>query len=94
MEEVKRITLSPNIERVFAYTKPQHKVEVHNLGDGNLYFRRDGVATVNGENCVKIPSGFGMTYSPKATWLSLHVISDTGTEVQIVQVRGELDRYM
>lgn len=94
MEEVKRITLLPNADHVFTYTKPQHKVEVHNLGDGDLYFRRDGSATVNGDDCIKIPGGFGMTYSPKDTWLSLHVISDTGTEVQIVQVRGELDKYL
>jgi hypothetical protein len=53
-EEVKRVILSPNVEHVFTYAKQQHKVEVHNLGDGDLYFRRDGVATVNGDDCIKI----------------------------------------
>ena len=83
--EAKRQKLTANTNAVFTFTALCEGFDIHNHGDGDIYVKVGGAATVNGADTILVPEGMGYTLNVRAT--AINVISSTTPTVQIVGVR-------
>jgi hypothetical protein len=84
-KEAKREILTPNVEKLITFTAPCAKVDVLNIGPGDIFVDTDAAAAVNGADDIKVTAGMGYTVPVVCT--VLHVIGTQASEVQAVGVR-------
>lgn len=84
--EVKRSTLVANTDTTLTFSSVMEYFDVRNFGPGDAYLKIDGVATVDGADCVLIAEGTAQPFPIKGT--VLHVISSGTPKVQAIGVKN------
>jgi len=83
--EVSRQTLVANTDTLFTFSALCKRFDIINVGVGDIYYRVDAVASVNGATSILVPSAMG--YQADIQGTVVHVISSSTPTVQIVGVR-------